>query len=751
MATPEELRKELRELDRELAGLTERLNRQRRDGLKVAEDELDRFEAISDQLQQQVSLAEQQGVIQGKTLQSFRNTTKEAEKFATAQKGLNKGFERGAGAIQKIQLSIGGITDEFDRFIDRLPGGRTLTRLFGVNDLQENFSNALDKSLNTLGESLEADNNKAKAVAKSIGTFVTELSYAKLAMNGLIALFAAAVASAIALETQFANIAKETGITVTQSEQLVKSSLQMSASEDHRLSTMGDILKVQQATIKEFGNLAMITPEIAAEVASIGEAFGYGAEEAAKVNNALLGLGVPAAEAADAQLDLAASATKAGVSVGTVTADIAANAKATAKYFGGNVKSLTKAAVEAAKMGVSLATMVKISDSLLDIESSLANQFEFMALTGKEVNFDLARQLAYEGKIAEATKSILDQMGGIAEFNQMEVYEKEAAAKAAGMTVEELSKSLAIQDALGNATEDQLAAAQGLGLSAAEIQSMNKEDLKARLEQEQTVARLAKESEQFANELKMALLPLGRDLLKIFESVLPAIRLIADNMDLIVTAAAAYVGYLTTMWGIKKIMAAADVVSYAWTMRRFLLESAMASLDKTRLAIKNAYLAYQARSAAIGRIEAIRERAAAIFSAMRSASSVPVIGVGLALAAAAAIGAATYKYLNAGDMFSPADGRTQISTKEGGLFQLSKNDDVIAAPGLASAMSGGGTANTGGSTGGSTDMSTTNALLNQLITNISALSNRPVQIKIGDRVVDEIKARADLNSTYVVG
>jgi hypothetical protein len=95
--------------------------------------------------------------------------------------------------------------------------------------------------------------------------------------------------------------------------------------------------------------MAMITPEIAAEVANIGEAFGYGAEEAAKVNNALLGLGVPAAEAADAQRELAAEALKAGVNVGTVTADIATNAKATAKYFNGNVKSLTKAAVEAAK------------------------------------------------------------------------------------------------------------------------------------------------------------------------------------------------------------------------------------------------------------------------------------------------------------------------------------------------------------------------------------------------------------------
>ena len=37
-----------------------------------------------------------------------------------------------------------------------------------------------------------------------------------------------------------------------------------------------------------------------------------------------------------------------------------------------------------------------------------------------------------------------------------------------------------------------------------------------------------------------------------------------------------------------------------------------------------------------------------------------------------------------GDMFSPAMGKTMVSTKEGGLFELSDNDDIIAAPGLAS-------------------------------------------------------------------
>jgi len=41
-------------------------------------------------------------------------------------------------------------------------------------------------------------------------------------------------------------------------------------------------------------------------------------------------------------------------------------------------------------------------------------------------------------------------------------------------------------------------------------------------------------------------------------------------------------------------------------------------------------------------------------------------------------------------VMSPADGKTRISTKEGGLFELSKNDDLMAGPGIAGAAAGGG-------------------------------------------------------------
>lgn len=73
-------------------------------------------------------------------------------------------------------------------------------------------------------------------------------------------------------------------------------------------------------------------------------------------------------------------------------------------------------------------------------------------------------------------------------------------------------------------------------------------------------------------------------------------------------------------------------------------------------------------------------------------------GIGWTIAALAAggaaggiIGAAIGGSVGAavGDVFSPAKGKTQVSTKEGGLYNLSPNDDFMAAPGLINNMGGG--------------------------------------------------------------
>ncbi len=81
---------------------------------------------------------------------------------------------------------------------------------------------------------------------------------------------------------------------------------------------------------------------------------------------------------------------------------------------------------------------------------------------------------------------------------------------------------------------------------------------------------------------------------------------------------------------------------------------------------------------------ASRSIIAAISGIWLALSKIP-LGVGLALAGTATAGfismlAKGKTAMPVGDMYSPPDGKTQVSTKEGGLFELSKNDTLIAGP-----------------------------------------------------------------------
>jgi hypothetical protein len=78
----------------------------------------------------------------------------------------------------------------------------------------------------------------------------------------------------------------------------------------------------------------------------------------------------------------------------------------------------------------------------------------------------------------------------------------------------------------------------------------------------------------------------------------------------------------------------------------------------------------------------------------------PIAGAVVAVAGTAALLMTIAKYTKAGDVMSPADGKTQVSTKEGGLFELSKNDDVAAGPGILDKLKSKAMGLVGGLTGG---------------------------------------------------
>ena len=82
---------------------------------------------------------------------------------------------------------------------------------------------------------------------------------------------------------------------------------------------------------------------------------------------------------------------------------------------------------------------------------------------------------------------------------------------------------------------------------------------------------------------------------------------------------------------------------------------------------------------------AIKSLATAIASIYASLAQIP-LGVGLL--GAAAIVYAMKSAMPAGDFDDPAGGKATYTTQEGSKFAFSKNDDVLAAPGLSAAVGG---------------------------------------------------------------
>jgi hypothetical protein len=122
--------------------------------------------------------------------------------------------------------------------------------------------------------------------------------------------------------------------------------------------------------------------------------------------------------------------------------------------YGNNVKQLASAVIQSNKLGFSLEQTKKIAEGLLNFEESIENELSAELLIGRDLNLEQARLLALNGKSAEATALIAQNMGGSAGFAAMNVIQQEALAKALGMNADELANSILYQENLGNLKEE---------------------------------------------------------------------------------------------------------------------------------------------------------------------------------------------------------------------------------------------------------------------------------------------------------
>jgi hypothetical protein len=208
-------------------------------------------------------------------------------------------------------------------------------------------------------------------------------------------------------------------------------------------------------TMKQIGStftsLQSMEKGLVKDVSIMSAQFGISAETSAKFLQTLGGVSGKSAMAKQNMLGLAKFAANAyGVGLDDVMNDVANASDAARMYAGKNADELVRAAAQARQMGTTLDNMANTAKGLLDFESSIQSELKASALIGKNINFNEARRLAFQGDIIGANKLILDQAKKI-KFNQLNPIAQDAFAKAAGKSVKELQEMLNAEENLKEA------------------------------------------------------------------------------------------------------------------------------------------------------------------------------------------------------------------------------------------------------------------------------------------------------------
>lgn len=154
--------------------------------------------------------------------------------------------------------------------------------------------------------------------------------------------------------------------------------------------------------------------------------------------------------------------------------DVLTTSRAIALSYGNNAEALARASGAAASLGINLQDVENISKNLMNFQTSIESEMQAQLLTGMQLNLSRAREYALANNLEGVAREIKNQGMDAAKFSHMNYIQQDNMAKALGMSREQMSKMLIMQEINAGLSAEQVAA----------MTNMKKEDIEALSAQE---------------------------------------------------------------------------------------------------------------------------------------------------------------------------------------------------------------------------------------------------------------------------
>ena len=413
---------------------------------------------------------------------------------------------------------------------------------------------------------------------------------------------------------------------------------------------------------------------------------------------------------------------KLNVSMKQIMKDVAGVTSNVKIQFGGSAEAITKAVTKAKKLGLEMKDVEGIASSLLNIEDSLAAEMEAELLTGKELNLEKARAAALNGDNVGLMEALAEQGITQADYADMNVIQQEALAKSLGMSRDQMSGMLVAQKE-NTAENTDMVDMQKQGIEAMTAMSSIADRLAN--QEEDRLAKLAEtveenmKFEESMKNLQAAIQPILDTLLipmldiftKIVNKITETIQYFTEGkgqLDAWGVALTAIAGTIVAIRVGQVAYNTAKKIGNAYDKTAELLAKGKLALQNSMLASMVKEGAQLIKNGAIAAGQFLKTVGMAVFKVISSLASIPVVGWGLGIAAAATVGAMAYKYMNDGIQGPVSGGSGYSRTMYGpeGAISFNDKDTIVAGTNLG-----------GGGGGGETvaELQRISGLLNQLL------------------------------------
>ena len=358
------------------------------------------------------------------------------QQFKTLGDLAKVGTKKQIDQAKKLTAIMGGVADGSKDFADALEeiGSGKFDKLNGA---AEEFGTLLKNN----NKNLEQTVKDASKVKKGFDGVLDTLGVMDLKKTFT-------MAGALAAITSFALKAKEVKNTLgTTGLESARVAGNMTAAGTAARLMGGNVQEAEAAVtamVDEFGTLNVLSLETSLSLGAMVSDTGLTGANAAKLLKSMESISTASIETNMNLISSTAELARAeGVAPAQVLNDIAESTETFALFAKDGGKNIAKAAIEARKLGLNLATVAGIADNLLDFESSIEKEMEASMLLGKQMSLDKARELALTGDLAGLAAEVKNQVGSQAEFEAMNVVQRKALAAAIGVSATDLGKMVA--------------------------------------------------------------------------------------------------------------------------------------------------------------------------------------------------------------------------------------------------------------------------------------------------------------------